>query len=126
MIRNSFRLVSHPFGKVTGRLAAVAAFALLILPLSAGQAATPGPSPADTAQKDSVIEEQVYDALNIDPMYYFRHVDVHVQHGVVTLSGFVWGTPAIYRAEKIASGVPGVTRVVDKMELERNGLVPHA
>jgi len=126
MIRNSFRLVSHPSGAVAGRLAALAALALLILPLSAGQAATPGLSTADTAQKDGVIEEQVYDALNIDPTYYFRHVDVQVQHGVVTLSGFVWGTPAIYRAEKIASGVPGVTRVVDKMELERNGLVPHA
>ena len=126
MSRNSFRLVSHAFAKVAGRFAAVAALALLILPVSAAPAATPGPSPADTAQNDGIIEEQVYDALNIDPTYYFRHVDVHVQHGVVTLSGFVWSTPAIYRAENIASGVPGVTRVVDRMELERNGLVPHA
>jgi osmotically-inducible protein OsmY len=126
MSRNSFRLVSHAFAKVAGRFAAVAALALLILPSSAVQAATPGLSPAEAVQNDGVIEEQVYDALNIDPTFYFRHVDVHVQHGVVTLTGFVWSTSAIYRAEKIASGVPGVTRVVDKMELERNGLVPHA
>jgi len=123
---NSFCPASHAFGKVAGSFAAVVALAVLILPLSAGQAATPGLSPADTAQNDGVIEEQVYDALNTDPMYFFRHVDVQVQRGVVTLSGYVWSASSLYRAEKIASGIPGVTRVIDRMELQRDGLVPHA
>jgi osmotically-inducible protein OsmY len=107
-------------------LAVMGALAALLLRFSAGQAATPGPSPADMAQDDGVIQERVYDALNADPTYFFRHVDVEVQHGVVTLSGFVWSAPSIYRAEKIASGIPGVAHVIDKMELQRDGLVPHA
>jgi BON domain len=72
------------------------------------------------------VAEQVYDALNADPTYFFRHVDAQVDHGVVTLGGYVWSTPAIYRAEKIAARVPAVTRVVGQMELERDELVPHA
>ena len=54
-------------------------------------------------------------------MYYFRHVDVHVDEGVAYLSGFVWSTDAIYRARKLASNVPGVTAVrTNQLELERN------
>ena len=37
------------------------------------------------------------------------------------LSGFVWDTPALYRALEIAAQVPGVRRVADQMELEREG-----
>jgi len=104
--------------------ATIGALAVLALRLSTGQAASQPVSPA--AQDDGVIQEQVYDALNIDPIYFFRHVDVQVQHGVVTLSGYVWSVPSIYRAEKIAARVPGVTRVIDQMELERDGLTPHS
>jgi len=54
-------------------------------------------------------------------MYYFRHVDVTVDDGVAHLSGYVWSTDAIYRARKIASQTPGITRVLNQLELERNG-----
>ena len=104
--------------------ATIGALAVLTLRLSIGQAASEPVSAS--AQDDGVIQEQVYDALNTDPMYFFRHVDVQVQHGVVTLTGYVWSVPSIYRAENIAARVPGVTRVVDRMELQRNGLTPHA
>ncbi len=60
-------------------------------------------------------------ALRADPDYYFRHVSVSVHDGVARLSGYVWSTDALYRAEAIARDTPGVTGVVDKMELERNG-----
>ena len=126
MIGNSFSAVRKARGKVSATFAATAALAVLTLPLSTVGAATPEVSPAGVVQDDGVIQERVYDALNADPTYYFRHVDVQVQHGVVTLGGYVWSTPSIYRAEQIASGVPGVTRVVDQMQLERNGLAPHA
>ena len=72
-----------------------------------------------SGRADEVTAEQVHDALDADPIYYFRHVDVHARSGVVTLSGYVWDTHAIYRAQKIAARVPGVTRVIDQMELER-------
>ena len=71
---------------------------------------------------DEILANTVYSELNADPMYYFRHVDVRVDNGVAHLSGFVWSTDAIYRARRIASQTPGVTRVVtSQLELERNG-----
>ena len=33
----------------------------------------------------------------------------------------VWSTDALYRAEAIARGAPGVTGIVDQMQLERDG-----
>jgi osmotically-inducible protein OsmY len=71
---------------------------------------------------DEILANTVYSELNADPIYYFRHVDVRVDNGVAHLSGYVWSTDAIYRARKIASQTPGVTRVVtNQLELERNG-----
>jgi osmotically-inducible protein OsmY len=77
--------------------------------------------PYSERRTDAVTAEQVYAALNADPIYYFRHVDVNVRDGVATLSGYVWVPQAIYHAQKIAARVPGVTRVVDQMELVREG-----
>lgn len=71
---------------------------------------------------DDVLASSIYAALNADPIYYFRHVDVKVHHGVAQLSGYVWSTDAIYRARAIAAHTKGVTRVVsNQLELERNG-----
>ena len=100
------------------------AVVLLMLIACLGQAITPRLSRAGEAPNDKAVAEQVEAALNADKVYYFKHVDVQVTNGVVTLSGYVWSTLAIYRAKKIAAGVPGVTRVVNQMELERNGLGP--
>jgi len=71
---------------------------------------------------DQVLANAVYSALNADPVYYYRHVDVRVDNGVAHLSGYVWSTPALYRAKTIASKVPGINGVVaNQLELERNG-----
>ena len=40
-------------------------------------------------------------------------------NGVARLSGYVWTTPELYAAQKIARGVPGVVRVVNEMQLDR-------
>jgi osmotically-inducible protein OsmY len=103
-------------GKVTNTFATIGALALLTLTASTGLAAT-----SPESRTDAVTAEQVYAVLNADPIYYFRHVDVNVRDGVATLSGYVWDQPAIYHAQKITARVPGVTRVVDQMELEREG-----
>ena len=63
----------------------------------------------------------MYAALNADPSYFFRHVDVRVDSGVVQLGGYIWSSEALYRAKQIAARVPGVTLVVNDMELERGG-----
>lgn len=92
--------------------------------------APPAPSVPPGAQSaryeqgatDEVLANAVYSALNSDPMYYFRHVDVNVDDGVAHLSGYVWSTDAIYAARNIASHVPGVTGVrTSQLQLERNG-----
>jgi osmotically-inducible protein OsmY len=84
-------------------------------------ATVPAPSPAQ-ALSDQETTNRVLLALNDDPTYYFRHVDVHVSDGVTELSGYVWSTQAIYRAREISNAVPGVMRVVTShLELERQG-----
>ena len=89
--------------------------------------APPVPTEADRTialqhATEDAVANYIYARLNADPIYYFRHVDVRVDEGVATLSGYVWDTDAIYRARKIASEVPGVTRVVSNdLRLERNG-----
>ena len=126
MILDSIQPRKELAGKVRETFVGIGAMAVLLLALNNARAATPGVSPVVVTPGDAVIEAQVDAALNSDPTYYFRHVDVTVEHGVVTLSGYVWSTPAIYRATAIASEVPGVTRVIDETELERDGLAPHA
>jgi hypothetical protein len=99
--------------------------------LAVSCAAYPPQPPAPPGAQSVVPEESagnqllanaVYRQLDADPVYYFRHVDVQVDHGVARLSGYVWSTDAIYRARLIARSVPGVTGVVtNQLELERNG-----
>lgn len=82
-----------------------------------------GASPKSAAQvsADQLLEDRVETALDNDPVYYFRHVDVQVDDGKVWLSGYVWSDAALRRAVRIARQVPGVTAVADQLELERNG-----
>ena len=80
------------------------------------------PSVAASSSGDEAAAHRVYVALNEDPMYFFRHVDVRVDDGMAYLSGYVWSSDAIYRARQIARNVPGVRGVVTShLELERNG-----
>ncbi len=89
--------------------------------LAAGCVTAPARSPAQVAG-DRAVADSVYAALDADPTYFYRHVDVRVEAGVADLSGYVWSTNAIYRAREIARQVSGVTRVVTShLELEREG-----
>jgi osmotically-inducible protein OsmY len=81
------------------------------------------PRSDEQVRADESIAAHVYAALNADPTYFYRHVDVRVDEGVTDLSGYVWSTDAIYRARQIARQVAGVKRVVtNNLELEREGL----
>jgi len=85
--------------------------------------ATTAPAPtAAPAAGELALANQVYAALDADPLYFYRHVDVRVDRGVADLSGYVWTADAIYRAREIAGAVPGITAVVtSRLELEREG-----
>jgi hypothetical protein len=78
-------------------------------------------SPAQAAANQA-LANRVYLALNADPVYFFRHVNVSADNGVVHLSGYVWTADAIYQARNIARHVPGVTRVASNhLEIELEG-----
>jgi osmotically-inducible protein OsmY len=83
--------------------------------------ATSAPKSAEQAEADEATAQRIYAALNADPTYFYRHVDVHVDGGVAVLGGYIWSSPALYRAKQITAAVPGVKRVVNAMELEREG-----
>jgi osmotically-inducible protein OsmY len=79
------------------------------------------PKSPEQERADAATAERVYAALEANPVYYFRDVEVGVDYGVAQLSGYVWTTDALYAAQEIARRVPGVTGVRDAMELERQG-----
>ena len=96
---------------------------LVGLSVAAFAAACASAPPKTVAQvsADHLLADRVVTALDSDPAYYFRHVDVQADDGRVSLSGYVWSDEAIRRAEHIASRVPGVTSVADELDLEREG-----
>lgn len=90
--------------------------------LAAACTSTPPVSRVRTGASEPAVAHSVYAALNADPNYFYRHVNVRVEDGVAALSGYVWSTEAIYHARQVARSVPGVTRVVTSgLELEREG-----
>ena len=83
--------------------------------------ASPPPKSPEQERADAATAERVLAALDANPIYYFRDVEVSVDYGVARLAGYVWTTDALYAAQNIARRVPGVTGVQDTMELERQG-----
>jgi osmotically-inducible protein OsmY len=73
--------------------------------------ATAQPAQDVAGSSDEAITKAINSALNADPHHFFRHVNVRVDNGVATLSGFVYSSSSIFRARTIASQVPGVTSV---------------
>lgn len=98
------------------RVGWLAALAILVVSCS-----TAPPKSPEQERADSATAERIDAALDANPIYYFRDVDVSVDHGVALLTGYVWTTDALYHAEQIARRVPGVTQVRSQMELERQG-----
>ena len=94
--------------------------ALAVLCGIAACASGPTKSP-EQAQADKVTAERVEAALSADKMLYAKHITVHADHGTVWLTGYVWDRPDYDEATAIAEGVPGVTRVVNDLEFQRNG-----
>ena len=81
-----------------------------------------GPTKTDAqAQADKVMAERVEAALNADKALFAKHITAHADNGVVRLTGYVWEAGDFEEANYIASNVPGVTKVVNDLELNRNG-----
>jgi hyperosmotically inducible protein len=72
-------------------------------------------------QADDAMADRVTQALSADQELYSRHITVRADDGVIRLAGFVWDPPDLVEAVRIAEAVPGVTRVENSIELQRNG-----
>ena len=72
-------------------------------------------------QTDKETTERVETALSADKSLYSTHIVVRADNGVVRLTGFVWEPADFQLAAAIAGSVPGVTAVVNDLELNRNG-----
>lgn len=81
-----------------------------------------GPHKTDAQkQADDAMANRVDQALAADQELYSRHITVRADDGVIRLTGFVWDPPDLVEAQRIAESVPGVTRVENAIELQRNG-----
>jgi osmotically-inducible protein OsmY len=97
--------------------------AFTVLILCGGVACTTGPRKSDAErQADADTANRVQAALNADQELFARHITIRADGGVVLLGGYVWTQPELEDAIRIAGSVPGVTKVVDRMELDRSGL----
>jgi osmotically-inducible protein OsmY len=98
-----------------------AAFAALLL--CGSLAACVGPHRTDAQRdEDRDTANRVQLALNSTRGLYANHITVNVNRGVVDLGGYVWEREDLQEAVRVAGAVPGVARVVNDLELERNGV----
>ena len=95
--------------------------ALVVLGAASGCALGP-PRTESEKQVDKETADRVLAALNADEDLYAQHISVHADRGKVRLTGYVWTQPELLEALRVAGLVPGVTGVVDDLELERGGL----
>jgi hypothetical protein len=97
--------------------------ALTVTVLCGLAACASGPPKSEAQQAaDTALAGRVEKALASDQELYARHIIVRADDGVVRLSGFVWEPPDIASAERIAGSVDGVVKVVNALELQRNGV----
>lgn len=97
--------------------------ALVALCACAAIACSSGPRKTEAeSQADKATVDRVEVALTSAKTLYARHIVVRADNGVVRLSGFVFDQPDLIEAERVAESVQGVTRVVNAIELQRNGV----
>jgi hypothetical protein len=98
-----------------------AGLAAAVLFSTVGCSAFPHRTP-EQKQADHETATRVEGALDADNLLYAKHITVRSEDGVVRLGGFVWDPNDIYEAQRVAETVPGVVKVVNDLELQRNGI----
>ena len=72
------------------------------------------------ADKDTA--DRVLATLMSDNMLYARHINVRADGSVVTLDGYTWTPEEMQAAVQDAQQVPGVAKVVNRMEVDRGAI----
>jgi osmotically-inducible protein OsmY len=91
----------------------------LIAMAACGMVACASQPPRSAEQKaaDDATTQRVQAALAAAPNENFSKVTVSTYDGVVRLGGLVWSNGAIVTATRLASAVPGVTSVNNRLQL---------
>jgi len=80
------------------------------------------PKTAAERAADNELVDRVEASLKADPGLYARHINLRADNGVVTLSGYVWTTEELVKANQDAEAVPGVAKVVNRVEVDRGAI----
>ncbi len=83
-----------------------------------------GTPPARTqAQIDANhhLQDEIRMRLNKAPRIYVPHINISADDGVVKFSGIVTDEYEMNETLRIARKVPGVTKVINEMEIDRDG-----
>lgn len=102
---------------MTRCLSAAAAVSLLAGAVACATVKTP-----EQEAQDRATVAAVQSALRADSHIYSDHITVRAEKGVVYLGGYVWNDYDMYQAQQDAQSAEGVTRVVNDMELELQGV----
>jgi osmotically-inducible protein OsmY len=73
-------------------------------------------------QADKELSDRVLATLNSDQMLYARHINVRADGPVVTLDGYIWTPEEMQAAVQDANQVPGVAKVVNRMQIDRGAV----
>jgi len=92
-----------------------------------GAAACVGPRKTDAERAaDSDTAGRVQGAFAADKVLYARHITVRADNGVVTLGGYAWTPEELLAAQQDAEQVSGVTKVVNRIEVDRGAVTDSA
>lgn len=92
-----------------------------------GAAACVGPRKTDAERAaDNETAERVQAAFAADKMLYARHITVFADGSVVTLGGYAWTPEELTAAAQDAEQVAGVTKVVNRIEVDRGAVTDSA
>lgn len=81
----------------------------------------PPKTPAER-EADKALVDSVEASLKADPGLYARHINLRADNGTVTLTGYVWTPEELVRAKQDAEAVPGVAKVVNRVEIDRGAI----
>jgi osmotically-inducible protein OsmY len=88
-----------------------------------GAAACVSPPKSQPEQAaDAATSDTVRAAFDADQMLYARHITVRSDNGVVTLGGYAWTPVELQAARRDAQRVPGVVKVVDRIQIDRGAV----
>ena len=73
-------------------------------------------------QADSALVDRVQAELKSDDTLFARHITIRADNGVVTLGGYVWTPEELVLARQDVQSLPGVTKVVNRIEIDRGAV----